>query len=149
MGRVIQTEGVGKRRQHLLRLIGTALRRLMVQTSPNEHTLDLAAFIALALRDVVATVEEATRAWEKRDYWVKADRFRMEWNWAENLGKALEKAVVAKDWDEIARLAGKIFMHVGNVKIPKRFKAGEPWKGAYRNLLERFGKDEHSGERED
>jgi len=141
LSRVIQTETVGKRRQHLLRLIGTALRRLMVQTSPDEHTLDLAAFIALALRDVNATVEEATRAWEKRDYWVKADRFRMEWDWTNSLGKALEKAVITKDWDEIARLAGKIFVHIGNVKIPKRFNAGEPWKGAYRNLLERFGKD--------
>jgi len=136
MSRLIQTEGVGKRRQNLLRLIGTALRQLMVQTSPNEHTLDLAAFIALALREVTATVEEATRAWEKRDYWVKADRFRMEWSWAERLSKELERAALAKDWDEIAHLAGQIFVHVGNVKIPKRFKAGEPWKGAYRKLLE-------------
>ncbi len=135
MSRVIHTDGVGKRRQRLLQMIGVALRELMTQTAPDERTLDLATFIAELLAAVADTVEETTAPWEKRDYWLKADRFRRQWQWAGQLSAALRGAVLAKDWDEIARLAAQVFAHVGHVKIPKRLRLGNAWEGSYRRLL--------------
>ena len=137
MSRVIQTDGVGKRRRRLLQMLGKALRELMVQTSPDARTLALAAYIAELLGAVAATIEETTVPWEKRGYWVKADRFRMEWRWAGQSKKAMEEAVLAQDWDEIARVAAQVFGHIGHVQIPKRVALPKGWESAYQRLLER------------
>ncbi len=137
MSRVIQTNGVGKRRQRLLQMLGLALRELMTQTRPDERTLDLAAFITELLGAVAATIEETTTPWEKRGYWVKADRFRMDWRWAAELQAAMREAVLARDWDEIARLAARLFAHVGHIKIPKRLRLDHTWKGAYQRLSQK------------
>ncbi len=137
MSRVIQTDGVGKRRRRLLQMLGAALRALMVQTHPDAHTLDLAAFIAELLAAVEATIEETTAPWEKRGYWVKADRFRMEWRWAKQLRQNMEAAVLAQDWDAIAQTAAEVFKHIGHVNVPKRLKLGDAWEGAYQRLLDK------------
>jgi len=135
MSRVIQTDGVGKRRRRLLQMLGAPLRELMTQTRPDARTLDLAAFIAELLGALAALVEETTTPWEKRGYWVKADRFRMEWRWAAQLQHAMQEAVLAHDWDAIARVAAQVFAHVGHVDVPKRLKLEGAWEGAYRRLV--------------
>ena len=42
--------------------------------------------MVLALEEIAVSIDVSVQAWEKRDYWVKADRFRMEWEWAGALG---------------------------------------------------------------
>ncbi|HFC09810.1 MAG TPA: hypothetical protein ENJ54_08200 [Chloroflexi bacterium] len=135
MSRVIQTDGVGKRRRRLLQMLGAALRELMTQTRPDARTLDLAAFIAELLGALADLVEETTVPWEKRGYWVKADRFRMEWRWAAQLQRAMQEAVLAQDWDEIAQVAAQVFAHVGHINVPKRLKLEGAWEGAYQRLV--------------
>ena len=53
------------------------------------HSRDLAAFIAISLEKIFETVETSVVAWEKKGYWVKADRFRLEWEWSKNHERAL------------------------------------------------------------
>jgi len=137
MSRVIQTDGVGKRRQRLLQMLGATLREMLTQTRPDARTLNLAAFIAELLEAVENTIEETTTPWEKRGYWVKADRFRMEWRWARQLRQAMEKAVLARDWDAIAQTAAQVFKHVGHVRVPKRLKLDNAWEGAYQRVLDK------------
>jgi len=137
MSRIIQTDGVGKRRQRLLQMLGAALREMLTQTRPDARTLDLAAFIAELLGAVDATIEETTTPWEKRGYWVKADRFRMEWRWVRQLRERMEEAVRAQDWEAIADAAAKIFGRIGHVRVPKRLKLDNAWEGAYQRLLEK------------
>jgi hypothetical protein len=50
---------------------------------------DLLAYLTLLLERISATVERSASAWEKRGYWVKADRLRLEWAW---VGEAHRKA---------------------------------------------------------
>ena len=59
----------------------------MKQKEPDAHSYDLVAFIALALLEIDANIEKTVAPWEKRDYWVKADRFRMQWGWARGAGR--------------------------------------------------------------
>jgi len=75
---VINTENAGKERTQLTRAVVLALRELMRQTETNRETQDLAAFIVLALENIAATIDSSVEAWEKRGYWLKADRFRMD-----------------------------------------------------------------------
>ncbi len=134
MGRVIQTEGAGKDRNRLTRCVVLALRELMRQTEPNELAHDLAAFIGLALVEIGDTVDASVVAWEKRDYWVKADRFRMEWEWARRLGLAMQEAVRAEDWAQVALLSAQIGQRLMKVTIPQRHRLGTPWEGAWERL---------------
>lgn len=136
MSRVINPEGAGKERTRLLRGVVLSLRNLMQQTTVDETTRDLASFIALALEAIAATIDPTVEPWEKRGYWVKADRFRMDWNWTERLGKGMRQAVLKDEWVEVARLSADIASRVGNVKLPARHGLGTPWTGSWKRLKE-------------
>ncbi len=134
MSRVINPEGAGRERNQLVKAVVLAIRELMRQTEPNEHSRDLAAFIALALLQISETVESSVAAWEKKGYWVKADRFRMEWAWAERLGKQMRQAVLEDDWAAVARVAAQVGEKLSGVDVPVRHRLGQPWVGAWQQL---------------
>ena len=108
----------------------------MKQDSTNGQTRDLAAFIALALEAISETIEVSVTAWEKRGYWVKADRFRMEWAWAGRLGSAIRTAVMNDDWPTVAISAAQVAEKLNSVKVPQRHQLGTPWEGAWTRLRE-------------
>ena len=137
MGRVYNPESAGKERARLERATVLAIRELMRQTQPDAQTHDLAAFIALALESIADTIDSSVAAWEKRGYWVKADRFRMEWRWAEHLGGAMRHAVLAEDWSGVAATAAQIAERLGGVKVPQRHGIGSPWTGALDRLRQK------------
>ncbi len=134
MSRVINPNVPGKERNRLKRAVALALRELMVETAPTPKAKDLVAFIVLALEGITETVDVTTRAWEKRDYWIKADRFRRDWEWAANLGVVLRKAALTQDWEETTQICVQIFQHVGDEKISKNHRMGTPWTGAWKEL---------------
>lgn len=134
MGRVINPEGSGKDRKRLTRGVVLAIRELMVQTEPNDHARDLAAFISLALEAIDETVEASVTPWEKRGYWLKADRFRMEWAWTSTLSKEMRQAVCEDDWAHVAAAAVRIAEKLQGVKVPKRHRLGTPWVGAWEKM---------------
>src|SRR5512140_3309855 len=127
MSRVINPDSVGKERTRLCKSVVLALRELMRQSEPNETSRDLAAFMALALQEVFQTVEVSVAAWEKKGYWVKADRFRMEWEWADRTGKRLEQAVRADDWGTVAMTSAQVAQKLMKIDVPQRHRLGTPW----------------------
>jgi uncharacterized protein YigA (DUF484 family) len=137
LSRVISIESAGKERTQLARAIVVAMRELSQQNDLDEKTKDLAAFIALALEEIAATIDLSVAAWEKRGYWVKADRFRMEWIWTERLGATLRQAVLGEDWGTVALTVGQVGEKLSSVKVPLRNRVGTPWQGAYGQLAKR------------
>jgi hypothetical protein len=136
LGRVINPEGAGKERTRLTRGVVLALRELMRQTEADGHTRDLAAFIALALGLIADTIDSSVGAWEKRGYWVKADRFRMDWAWTERLGAAMRQAVLEENWPQVALTAAQIAEKLKDIDVPQRHRLGTPWEGAWERLRE-------------
>jgi hypothetical protein len=134
LSRVINPEGAGKDRTRLVKSIVLALRELMRQTEPNEQSRDLAAYIAMALLEITETVESSVAAWEKKGYWVKADRFRMEWAWTGRLGSQMRQAVLDEDWATVAMVAAQVGGKFNNVDVPVRHRLGQPWEGARQAL---------------
>lgn len=121
-------------RNRLERSIVLAIRTLMQQGSPNENSLDMAAYIVLALEKINETIDAAMVAWEKRDYWVKADQFRQEWSWIEGSHARLKAAVLAQDWAQIATEVISVGQRFSKVKIAEKNRIGEPWVGAWNAL---------------
>ena len=134
MSRVINPESAGKDRTRLTKAIVLAIRELAKQTEINQDARDMAAFIALALQSIAEGIDVSVAAWEKRDYWVKADRFRMEWAWAGQSGEKMKAAVLGGDWTSVAQLSAQIAGKLGKVKVSDNHRMGRPWAGAYKQL---------------
>lgn len=121
-------------RNRLTKSIVLAIRKLMQKGQPDNESLDMAAYVVLALEKIEESVNTSATAWEKRDYWLKADRFRMEWGWTEGRRLALEKAVLAQDWGKIATELIQIAQHFSQVEVSDKNRLGEPWVGAWKVL---------------
>lgn len=134
MSRVYNPDSAGKERNILTRGVVLALRELMKQQGTDELTKDLAAFVALSLNEINATIEASVGAWEKRGYWVKADKFRLEWEWAGQYSKVIADALLKDNWATVAMTSAKIAQKLGKVTVPVRHRLGTPWVGAWKKL---------------
>ena len=131
LSRIIKLDGVGKQRKKLTREVVLAIRELMRLEEVNTETRDLSAFIALNLEAIYQTIDLTVAAWEKRDYWVKADRFRMEWAWSGKLAGEMGEAIRKDDWQAVALISAKAAQKLNKVQVPQRHRLGEPWHGAW------------------
>lgn len=134
MSRVINPESAGKERKQLARSVVLAIRELGKQSEPDAASRDMAAYIVLALREIHNTIDVSVTAWEKRGYWVKADRFRMDWEWSQSLSNKLRVAITKEDWGEVAMLLAQVAQRLGKEQIPARHRLGTPWVGAWKRL---------------
>lgn len=134
MSRLINPDSVGKERTRLSKSIVLCIRELAKQSNVTSETKDQAAFIALALQTIAEGIDASVQAWEKRDYWVKADKFRMEWMWAGQTAAKLKDAVLSDDWASIAILLPQIAQRFNKVVVSDNHRLGKPWTGAYKLL---------------
>jgi len=134
LGRIIKTESAGKDRKLLERSIVAAIRELAAQEGLSEQTYDLVAYIAVSLEAINNTIDESVAAWEKRGYWLKADRFRMEWSWTGKASEDLRKSLTNEDWGNVARITAQISQKLSRIKLPQRNRIGTPWVGVWQKL---------------
>ena len=131
MSRVINPDSVGKERTRLIKSIVLCIRELAKQAKVTPETKDQVSFIALALQSISDGVDVSVAAWEKRDYWVKADKFRMEWMWAGSMAEKMKTAVLSDDWMSIASFLPQIASRFNKVEVSDNHRLGKPWENAY------------------
>jgi len=136
LARVINLNNVGTQRKRLTKSVVVALRELMKQQSPDLGTLDLAAYISLALHEIFKTVDQSVTAWEKRGYWLKADRFRLQWEWVEVDSVEMKNALLNEDWAIVALVSARVAEKLSEVEVSKQHRLGTPWVGAWDRLKE-------------
>lgn len=134
MSRIYNPESAGKERTRLSKAVVLAIRELAKQPEPGKEARDLAAFISLALAAIAETIDASVAAWEKRDYWVKADKFRMDWAWAGPAGQKMRTALLADDWAGVAQAAASAAQRLGKITVPPGHRLGTPWVGAWDEL---------------
>jgi hypothetical protein len=139
LSRLIKTDTAGKDRTRLSKAIVLAVRELAKQKGVTAETKDLAAFLALALQTISDGIDESVAAWEKRGYWVKADRFRMEWLWTGQFASKIKDALLKDDWGTIALLMPQIAEKFSKIQIAENHRLGRPWVGAYEQLKDNPG----------
>ena len=137
LSRVINPDSAGKDRTRLTKAIVLAVRELAKQKEVNNEAKDLAAFISLALKTISEGIDASVEAWEKRDYWVKADKFRMEWMWSGLYADKMKVALFTDDWGTIAMLMPQIAMKFSKIVVSDNHRLGKPWVGAYKQLTTR------------
>jgi len=132
VARVFRTQTLAQQRRRLLQMLAQTVRALAQHAQPDDQARDMVAFLILTLDEIAATVETTTAAWEKRDYWLKADQFRLAWEWAARFARDLERALQVEDWDAITQVVAALAPHLSDVSLPKRPRWGrEPWRGAW------------------
>jgi hypothetical protein len=140
LSNLINPDNSGKRRERYLKATVLAMRALVNKKKVDDEVRDLAAFIVLTLRQIDETIDETCKAWEKRDYWIKADRFRNDWFWTKSAASKLEQAVLENKWNLVPTVVKEMARQLQSVTPPKR-DWGTPWTGAYALLLEKQTKD--------
>ena len=140
MGRIININSVGKERTYLTKAIVASIRVLSMQAETGIEAKDLVAFIIISLRIISGSIESSVQAWEKRDYWVKADKFRIEWTWTGRISEKLYEALLKEDWGEITQLVIQIGQKLGRVNLSAKNRLGTPWKGSWNELKKQISK---------
>ena len=140
MGNLINPDNAGKRRDRFAKAIVLAMRELVNKKKVDNEVRDLTAFIVLTLHQIDETIDETCTAWEKRDYWLKADRFRNDWFWTKGAEAKLQQAVMENKWSLVPSVVKDMAKHLQNVTVPKR-DWGTPWEGAYALLIEKQEKE--------
>lgn len=134
MSRVINPDSAGKERARLTKAIALAIRELAKQTEPGVEARDLAAYVAIALSIIATTIDVSVAAWEKRGYWVKADRFRMDWAWSAHAAEKMRAALLTDDWAGVAQATAMTAQKLNKITVPPGHRLGRPWVGAWKEL---------------
>lgn len=135
MPRIINTANPGKLRNQERRTIAEILRRLMGKRSLDDEARDMAAAVVYSLRAIEGTIDITTEAWEKRNYYLKADRFRLEWEWVRPAADRLEALIRQGNWERLPEEMVGLMPRFGDVKIEKFTRKPETWESSYRLLL--------------
>lgn len=135
MSRVINLESPGKSRNQLMRTAAEVLRRLSVKNKIDDETRDMAALLVYCFREIDAGIDDSVRAWEKRNYWVKAEQFRLRWAWVKDAAHRLEQVVANGDWDALPPILIEVLPHFQDIKIARFTRKPSLWQGTYNRLL--------------
>lgn len=138
MSRVVNANNPGQARNQMLRTLAEALRRLSQKTDLDGEAKDMVATILTCLREIEDGIEASAAAWEKRDYWLKAEQLRQRWGWAGHAAVDLESMIRREDWDRLPGIMAGLFPYVAEIKITKFTRSPEEWAGSYARLRERL-----------
>ena len=137
MSRIINTADPGKIRSQHRRTIAEVLRYLMFKRRFDDETKDMAAVLVVALRGIADTIETTVTAWEKRDYFLKADRFRLEWEWVGPAAERLYDIAALGRWEDLAPELAALLPHFSDIRIAKFTRDPSAWKGSYDALMKK------------
>jgi len=135
MSRVISTEGPGQVRNQHRRTIAEALRHLSQKPRLDDEAKDLAALIVFSLHGMADTVDQTIEAWERRDYWMKAERFREEWRWLEPITDELSAVIHEGRWGQLPSVLARLMPHFAAVKVRQMTRNPTLWRGAYEKFM--------------
>jgi hypothetical protein len=140
MGRVINPDSTGKTRNQLMRTCAELLRHLSQKQQPDADAKDMASSLVFCLREIDSGIEQSAQAWEKRDYWMKADELRMRWTWAGMTADQLAGIILNDEWDKLPEVMIRLLPKFNDIKITKFTRSESFWQGSYARLLDEKSK---------
>jgi hypothetical protein len=136
MSRVIKIDSPGKIRNQLMRTSAELIRRLSQKSEIDDETRDMAAMLVYCFRQIDQGIDESALAWEKRDYWVKAERFRARWAWSGRAADNMETIVRDGDWEQLPSALIDLLPIFSDIKVARLTRNPSLWRGAYQRLMD-------------
>jgi hypothetical protein len=134
VARVIRTEPATRTRAQILEGASRALAGLTAALPP-EEVRERLAFLALCLTEVQRSLDQTVEAWEKRGYWVKADRFRAEWRWVEDAISRVAPALGSGDLREALEATRQLAGRLPPARQPQGKGKDPIWAGSWQRWL--------------
>jgi hypothetical protein len=135
LSRVYRTHSLSSERDKLLKLIVYSISKIPEENEGSDRYKDLTAFIALTSKAVIDSIDTTIKAWEKRGYWIKADKFRDKWSWIYLFFDSLKEIILHEDWHQLSGLFSSIQIYLSDVTVPKRPSFDKPWIGSYDKFI--------------
>jgi hypothetical protein len=135
MSRVINLNDPTKIRNQNRRSIAEILRRLSQKPAMDAEAQDMAAALVFLLREIDAGVKHTIEAWEKRGYWMKAERFLRDWEWLTETAVNIEDVIRHEAWDLLPDLLGELFPRFADIQLKTMTRTPDLWAGNYKKLL--------------
>ena len=131
MGKVINTDTGGKQRNYLTKYILLACKVSDFSELSMAELQDRAAFVYFSLIAIEQSINSTVTAWEKRDFWVKADKFRLEWAWADKIARKLKHAIDMSDQNLIIQFLQELHQYLDTITRISSKSQTNPWLGAW------------------
>ncbi len=135
MSRIINVNDPTKIRNQNRRSIAEILRRLSQKPDVDAETKDMTATLVYLLREIGEGIEKSAEAWEKRDYWMKAERFVRDWEWVKETAVNIEDVIRHDAWDLLPELMVDLFPHFADIQIKTMTRHSDLWLGNYKQLM--------------
>lgn len=141
MSRVINVNSPGKVRNQLMRTSAEVIRHLGQKTEVDSEVRDMTALLVFCFRQIDQGIDDSARAWEKRDYWVKAEQFRARWFWVGTAADQIEGIILEGSWEILPSVLVGLLPHFDDIRIAKFTRKPSLWKGAYERLVKETGRN--------
>ena len=137
MSRIAYADGSpNQQRNSLRRAIAEVLRRMSTKSSLDAEVKDMIAFIVFSLRGIAASIDKSASAWEKRDYYLKADAFRRDWAWVEPTADRLHKLLRDERWADLPLELAQLAPQFADVRVTQLTRPTTLWEGCYKRLVQ-------------
>ena len=135
MSRIVNLNSPAKVRSQNLRTIAEVLRHVGAKTSFDAESKDMAASLVYSLHEINASIDQTANAWEKRGYWMKAERFMRKWTWSKEMAANLEDVIRNDAWDLLPDLLGQLLTYTADIQVKNMTRSKDTWQGAYKRLM--------------
>jgi hypothetical protein len=125
-----------QQRNSLRRAIAEVLRRMSAKQHVDAEAKDMIAFIVFSLRQIASLVDKSAAAWEKRDYYLKADAYRREWAWVESAANRLHAALREERWADLPVELAQLAPQFADVRVTQLTRPATLWQGCYTRLMQ-------------
>jgi predicted GNAT family acetyltransferase len=145
MSRITKISNQGSERTRLLKAIAYTAQQLIEQVNLDDNSRDIVAYIILSLDRLIEGINETITAWERRDYWIKVERFKASWIWVWRIRKLLFQALVTNNMPNIQAATRLLLAEITEVTPHRRPSIPRPWLGAWKILNSKTPKLDEPG----
>jgi hypothetical protein len=135
MGRVINPDSAGQQRSYHMRTAAELFRHLGQKEALDTEARDMLATLVFSFREIEDGIEQSATAWEKRDYYLKADELRRRWDWAARAASELQAVLLEARWNDVPAVMATFFPYVSEVTVTKFMRKEKDWAGNYARLM--------------
>lgn len=139
MSRLVKPDDTGRMRERHRRTIAEGLALLAGKQELDEEGRDVVAIIALSLLAIHRGIEDSASAWERRHYFLKAERLRAQWAWTERLARRLIQRLWAADWEGLSTVLRDLEFRFADVRVERITRSPNFWRGGHSRLRESLG----------
>jgi hypothetical protein len=117
LGRIIHTTNPTRLRNLAIKKMISAIREFLRSPKNEAGLFDLGAALTIPLQEIYESVDHSAAAWEKRDYWLKADAFRRQWSWVDKSLAGIKESVSAKNPAGLQQQIIELGEKLGSLKV--------------------------------